>query len=171
MDKKELLKDFLEKKYINADLFNFLINSDFLVAPASTKYHGSFEGGLWLHSVAVMNNLVDFTKKLNLSWKAERSPYIVGLLHDVCKINSYIWDNEKNSYKYNTEKKETGHGSLSVETIEKYMPLTEEEKLCIRYHMGAYETDDWNEYGKSIETYKTVLFTHTADMLASRQDV
>jgi hypothetical protein len=36
--------------------------------------------------------------------------------------------------------------------------------------MGAYETDPkmWNYYGAAIEKYHNVLFTHTADMIASK---
>jgi len=46
--------------------------------------------------------------------------------------------------------------------------LTEEEILCIRYHMGAYNCDDWEGYDKAIRKYPNVLFTHTADMYASK---
>ena len=48
------------------------------------------------------------------------------------------------------------------------MDLTEEEKLCITYHMGAYETSNWNEFEKAIRKYENVLWTHTADMYASK---
>ena len=56
----------------------------------------------------------------------------------------------------------------SVIMLSQWFKLTEEEILCIRYHMGAYETDDWDKLGKSIEKYPNVLYTHTADMIASR---
>ena len=69
IEKMELLRTFFKKAYINEGLFNYLANSDFLVAPASTKYHGSYEGGLFDHSVSVLKNLLDFTKKLDLNWK------------------------------------------------------------------------------------------------------
>ena len=38
-----------------------------------------------------------------------------------------------------------------------------------KYH-SAYETDTklWNYYGKAIEKYPNVLFTHTADMMSSK---
>ena len=48
-------------------------------------------------------------------------------------------------------------------------PLTEEEKLCIRWHMGAFDDkENWNCYGAAIEKYQNVLWTHTADMVAAR---
>ena len=40
--------------------------------------------------------------------------------------------------------------------------------LCIRYHMGAYEKDGWNEFDLAIRKYPNVLWTHTADMYASK---
>ena len=46
--------------------------------------------------------------------------------------------------------------------------LTEEEVFCIRYHMGAYEKEEWDYFDKAIRKYPNVLWTHTADMLASK---
>ena len=41
--------------------------------------------------------------------------------------------------------------------------------LCIRWHMGAYDDEkNWNILGRAIEEYPNVLYTHTADMIASR---
>ena len=52
---------------------------------------------------------------------------------------------------------------------QKLFDLTEEEMLCIRWHMGAYdESKNWNILGNAIEKYPNVLYTHTADMIASR---
>jgi hypothetical protein len=45
----------------------------------------------------------------------------------------------------------------------------EEELLCIRWHMGAFDDkENWNSYGRSVTEYPNVLFTHTADMIAAR---
>lgn len=62
-----------------------------------------------------------------------------------------------------------GHGEKSCILTLQYVPLTDEEIHCIRWHMGAYEkdTDKWNCYGRSIKKYPNVLFTHAADMIAS----
>ena len=48
--------------------------------------------------------------------------------------------------------------------------MTDEEIACIRWHMGAYEKDTrlWNYYGNAIAEYPNVLYTHTADMIASK---
>jgi len=62
----------------------------------------------------------------------------------------------------------TGHGDKSVMMLSRWMTLTEEEIYCIRFHMGAYETDKWNQFDAAIGAYENVLWTHTADMYASK---
>jgi hypothetical protein len=52
--------------------------------------------------------------------------------------------------------------------LSQFINLTEEELLCIRFHMGAYETGDWSSYDIAIRKFPNVLFTHTADMFASK---
>lgn len=142
----------------------------FFTAPASTKYHGAYEGGLFDHSHAVAYYLADLTNKLGLEWERPESPYIIGMYHDLCKCDNYITDPETGKYIYNPEMIIPGHGDKSVIMLSKYMRLTDEEISCIRWHMGAYETDTkmWNYYGRAIETFPNVLYTHTADMIASK---
>lgn len=143
----------------------------FLVAPASTKYHGNYEGGLFDHSTEVMNSLVELTNTLGLEWQREASPYIVGLLHDWCKVDSYVKEPEgsKHPYRHATNLYFDGHGSKSVMELQQYIDLTEEEMLCIRWHMGSFDTtENWNYYSRSVSKYPNVLFTHTADMIASK---
>ena len=142
----------------------------FFTAPASTKYHGAYEGGLFDHSLEVARQLVKLTNKLNLDWKRSESPYIVGMFHDLCKCNAYVWDIETNSYKYNNDIIIPGHGEKSIIMYQRMDFLTTEEIACIRWHMGAYEKDPkmWEYYGRAIEKYPNVLYTHTADMIASK---
>ena len=46
--------------------------------------------------------------------------------------------------------------------------LTEEEMLCIRWHMGAFdEKTNWNYYTRAIHKYPNVLWTHMADMVSA----
>ena len=142
----------------------------FFTQPASTKYHGAYEGGLFDHSFLTAKSLVELTEKLGLEWERSSSPYIVGMYHDLCKCDNYVKDFETDKYIYNPEIIIPGHGDKSVIILSQYMRLTDEEIACIRWHMGAYETDTkmWNYYGKAIEKYPNVLFTHTADMIASK---
>ena len=138
--------------------------------PASTKYHGNYPGGLFDHSWSVMNTLVDLTGKNKLEWQRPESPVIVGLFHDLCKCDQYRLETDENGqhYEYNTKTLLKGHGSKSVMILSRFMTLTEEEMLCIRYHMGAYETDDWDGFDLAIRKYPNVLWSHHADMIASK---
>lgn len=142
----------------------------FFSAPASTKHHGAYKGGLFDHSLAVTEELVRMTKKLELKWKREESPYIVGMYHDLCKCEAYIWEEENKAFTYNNDMIIPGHGDKSVIMASAHIRLTEEEIACIRWHMGAFEKDTkmWGYYGRAIEKYPNVLYTHTADMAASR---
>lgn len=156
--------------YANTPLIKDLDFLGFFDAPASTKYHGSYRGGLFDHSLAVTTELVNLTDRLGLKWTRPESPYIVGMFHDICKCDLYNYDFESDSYKYNQDLIINGHGEKSVIMLLKMMMLTDEEIACIRWHMGAYETDTklWNYYGNAIAMYPNVLYTHTADMIASK---
>ena len=47
------------KRAGSEELLEWLTSSDFFTAPASTRYHGSFEGGLVTHSVNVYRCLAE----------------------------------------------------------------------------------------------------------------
>lgn len=52
--------------------------------------------------------------------------------------------------------------------LSQFYTLTEEEIMCIRYHMGAFtDKSEWNDYTRAVRNYPNVLWTHQADMLAS----
>ena len=164
------------KEYINTMGVYYTIGVEtleelgFFTAPASTKYHGAYEGGLFDHSLATAEALVELTENLGLTWERLESPYIVGMFHDLCKCDNYVKDFKTDKYIYNPDIIIPGHGDKSVIMLSQYMFLTDEEIACIRWHMGAYETDPrmWDYYGKAVEKYPNVLYTHTADMIASR---
>lgn len=140
----------------------------FFDSPASTKYHGNHMGGLFEHSYAVTEELLDLTEKLHLTWKREESPYIVGMFHDLCKADEYV-KNESGDWAFNKDTLYRGHGDKSVMRLASVMRLTEEEVACIRYHMGAFtDKEEWGCYAKAIAKYPNVLWTHTADMIASQ---
>lgn len=151
------------------DITTELNNRCFFNAPASTKYHGAYEGGLFDHSFTVTKELINLTEKLNLTWGRKASPYIIGMFHDLCKCDNYVFNEKDNKYEYNPNILITGHGDKSVIISQQIIPLTTEEILCIRWHMGAYDDKSvWNNLGKAIEEYPNVLYTHTADMIATR---
>lgn len=171
MNKQDRIKQyeaFMEHDFI-IDAYE-LDELGFFTAPASTKFHGAYEGGLFDHSLEVAKQLVNLTDKLDLKWRHRNSPFVVGMFHDLCKCNNYVWDIETGKYIYNPDIIIPGHGEKSVMLLQRLMLLTDEEIACIRWHMGAYETDTkmWQYYGQAIEKYPNVLYTHTADMIASK---
>lgn len=171
MNKQDRIKQyeaFMEHDFI-IDAYE-LDELGFFTAPASTKFHGAYEGGLFDHSLEVAKQLVNLTDKLGLKWRHRNSPFVVGMFHDLCKCNNYVWDIETGKYIYNPDIIIPGHGEKSVMLLQRLMLLTDEEIACIRWHMGAYETDTkmWKYYGQAIEKYPNVLYTHTADMIASK---
>ena len=142
---------------------------NYFKAPASINHHGNYEGGLFDHSWAVMEALENLTYKLDLKWEDKRSLYIGGLFHDLCKCNNYVYNEDAGKWEYNNYITIDGHGELSVILAQQLVQLTEEEILCIRWHMGAYDDKkNWNILGNAISKYPNVLYTHTADMIASR---
>ncbi len=151
----------------------YMVDGGFFRQTASTHYHSAHFGGLADHSHAVTEALLEYTRKMGLVWGNERSPYLVGYLHDICKMDEYILKevDGQRVYEFNKDRILIGHGDKSAILAAMLIPdLTDEEMLCIRYHHGAFEysKDAWNAYGHAIEKYPNVLYTHTADMSASR---
>ena len=155
------------------DLLAWLEKTDFYTAPASTKYHGAFEGGLLMHSLNVYSHL----KKL-CEWYEYGGPLegiaIVSLLHDLCKVGCYKtemrWRKDANNnweqyatYVFDEDFAFGGHGSKSVYLIQSFMKLTPEEASAINAHMGAW---DMSAYSKPAEVYsrnKLAWLLHVAD--------
>lgn len=143
-----------------------LFDKGFFTAPASTKYHGNYEGGLFDHSYMVARYLKKLTEDCRLDWQNPRSPLLIGMFHDLCKMDNYILIDGR--YEYETDTLLKGHGDKSVMVLAQYFKLTEEEIMCIRYHMGAFcDKSEWNDYTRAVHKYINVLWTHQADMLAS----
>lgn len=165
------------------DITERLTKSGFFTAPASTKYHGSYEGGLFDHSRNVTSALVTLTHDNDLEWQRPESPYIIGMFHDICKQDQYrhpFGDTlysaagaefrtvDESRWEYEPDTLLKGHGDKSVILLSQYLQLTMEEILCIRYHMGAFvDQKEWNDYTRAIHECPNVLWTHTADMIAA----
>lgn len=161
------------------DLIAFLDKTDFYTAPASTRFHGSFEGGLLEHSLKVYE-ILDYKVKhcvidMNVS---EDTIKLVALLHDICKLNFYKVDyrNAKNAlgewekvpYYTIDDTIPYGHGEKSVMMISEYIKLTPEEKYSIRWHMGYTEPKElYNTIGSAYKKYPLALLTHEADLEAT----
>lgn len=183
---EEFIKIYTENiKRDGADkLLEYLMStqSDFFIAPASTRFHGSYEGGLLEHSINVYHCLKDYLERArvkelyNLEYSDE-SIAIVALLHDLCKVNCYVkgtrnvkdksgvWQ-QVPTFEYSDDMP-YGHGEKSVYIISGFMKLTREEAFAIRYHMGFSGTEPQSNVGSAFEKYPLAFALSTADMEAT----
>lgn len=165
-----------------SEFLRWLESTDFFLAPASTRFHSCHEGGLCEHSLNVYHRLAQiYTEESNGNGpdSINETLAICGLLHDVCKANFYKtttrnvknegtgrW--EKVPYYTVEEKFPFGHGEKSVFLIERFMRLTSEEAVTIRFHMGEFEslrcTSD--AYSK----FPLAVVLHVADLEATYLD-
>ena len=160
-------------------LIEFIEKTDFFKAPASTRFHGNFEGGLLEHSLKVYEILVDKVKNTSIPVNTpDESLVLIALLHDLCKVNYYKVDyrNAKNEFgewekvPYYTVEDTIpyGHGEKSVMMITEYIKLTSEEKYCIRWHMGFSEPKElYGTLGEAFKKYPTALLVNEADLEAT----
>lgn len=186
MKKEEFLSVYNEHiKREGADkLLNYLTSDscDFFTAPASTRFHSAYAGGLAEHSLNVYHCLKDYLErervkniyKLKVS---DETIAIVSLLHDLCKINCYkpstrnvkdshgVWHSVP-TFTYD-DAMPYGHGEKSVYIISGYMKLTREEAFAIRYHMGFSGNEDKMNVGNAFEKFPLAFALSTADMEAT----
>lgn len=166
------------------NLIDFLCsdNCDFFTAPASTRYHGAYPGGLLEHSLNVYDCLCDYLARPRVREEygltfSEESVAIVALLHDLCKVNFYVEstrnvkgeDGQWKKVPYYTIEDQLpyGHGEKSVYIVSGYMRLTREEAFAIRYHMGFSGNEDVNLVGQAFAKFPLAVALFTADMEAS----
>lgn len=178
--KDKYIKAFTDaiKREGSKELLNWMIEkTDFFTAPASSRFHNAFEGGLCEHSLNVYNALKD---KYNAGAHDE-SYAICALLHDLCKAEFYKvsqrnvknevtgqW--EKVNYYTIDDKFPFGHGEKSVFLIERFMRLKVDEAIAIRWHMGGF--DDAARGGSfaingAFEKYPLAVKLHIADIEAT----
>lgn len=173
-------------------LLAWLESTDFFTAPAGAKHHGAHAGSLVVHSLNVWNRLREITLRdtingkaiLDLAPETNETVAILALLHDVCKVGVYHTETKRRrnpdtgtweDYQAYTFRDpfRLGHGEKSLYLITKYMALTEEEALAIRWHMGAF--DDAVKGGSraldaAMDVSPWVWRLHEADMCAARID-
>ena len=154
-DKKEeflAIFDELIHRQGAADLKNYLLRSDFFTAPASTRYHCAYEGGLCEHSINVYRRLLANVKmQFGEEWESKvshESVAVCGLLHDLCKIDFYKLDYrnvkengewQRKPYFTREEALPFGHGEKSVYIAGSFIKLTREEAMAINWHMGGFD--------------------------------
>lgn len=158
------------------DLVAWLEGTDFIYAPASTRYHSAHQGGLLEHSLNVYYELIrqqDVIKLLNIP---QDTLIITALLHDICKVNYYKQD-VRNVKKNGTWVQEpyytvddyfpVGHGEKSIIVAQEFIKLNDIEVAMIRGHMGGFVSDPYFNVSALYNKYPEALVLHMADMRAT----
>lgn len=156
------------------DLMAWLEQSDFYIAPASTKYHCAYTGGLLEHSLNVYAEL----KKLHSLYPeieaSEDSLILVALCHDLCKVNSYNlekrfrkdengkWE-QYDAWVPNEKLHFGGHGSKSMFILQNFIKLTAEEAVAINCHMGTWDCDNSQAMAAAYIQCPLAWLLHVAD--------
>ena len=168
-------------------LLKWLESSGFFEAPASARHHLARPGGLAEHSINVWRRLVEIAS--NELWKKQEdetpeiteTEAILGLLHDICKVDVYhkgggieAVENGriKELYRFR-DPLPLGHGEKSLFLITRFMPLTQKEALAIRWHMGAYDSavkGGSKDLAEAMKITPWVWWLHEADMCATWMD-
>ncbi len=167
-------------------LLEWLEKTDFFTAPASSKFHSNFEGGLCAHSLNVykrMKELCENEFKDAMNEKiSEESLAIITLLHDVCKVNTYKQelrnvkvDNNwvQKPYYVVDEELPYGHGEKSVYILSGFMKLSREEAMAINWHMGGFDSRVLGgsySLSSAFYQYPIAVLLHMADFMATYLD-
>lgn len=171
---KQIVRDKIRRPGIDS-LMAWLEGSDFYTAPASSRYHGSYPGGLLEHSLNVYRQFLRVLEAFPEVPCSEETAAVLALFHDVCKVNMYVPEkrNRKNdrgeweqydAYRIDEKYKFGGHGSKSVFLLQQFIRLTPEEAVAINNHMGAWH----NEHcGESWTQYPLGFLLHMADGAAT----
>ncbi len=150
-------------------LANWLETTDFFTAPASTRFHGAYEGGLLEHSLNVYDTFVYLFEKEN---DPKDSVILCTLFHDLCKCGMYavemrnrkndagVW--EKVPFYIVDDKFPYGHGEKSVFLVERFVRLKNEEAMAIRWHMGGSYS-----IATAYNQYPFAVKLHLADLYAT----
>lgn len=196
MDRKaEFLKIWTEQ--VNREYADNLLGwleyeTDFFTAPASTRHHGAYPGGLLEHSLNVYHRLraivcvetYGTTTSDLLAEDVEETVAVLALLHDVCKVGCYHLETKRRKNQETGRWEDyqgyvfrdplpLGHGEKSLYLIQRNMDLEPEEALAIRWHMGAYDEayrGGSRALGAAMDCCALVLALHQADMRASQEE-
>lgn len=163
-------------------VLNWLESGDFYYAPASTRFHESYKGGLLFHTLNVYNECCRLWTLDKFRSVSCDSFALVCLIHDWCKIGLYAsytrnvkddstgqWHKEI-AYKWsdNGPAFPFGHGATSMFLASRFFNLSVEESLAIRWHMGWCNVSDneSNDLQTSNEKYPIVHMVQFADQLS-----
>ena len=156
-------------------LKNWMAGTDFWTAPASTRFHGNFKGGLCLHTLMVIKQSLEFAKPvlenyftstegmMNKYSITARDIFFAALCHDFCKTGFYgiEYRNTKDItgnwvktpvYKTKSENRNLGHGNESVLMMLEILPDMVKNRMVIEAvsrHMGFSDLSDSETFNYS----------------------
>lgn len=162
-------------------MLDYLRNSAYFLAPASTKFHLSCIGGLATHSWNVYEALKGLkARHPGVILSSDDSLAICGLLHDLCKVGLYVRENKRVRTKDGQWVDEEqwvandpyplGHGEKSLSIAQEFIKLSEEESLAIRWHMGPWDAEGYSarkSMGQAMDMCPLVKAMMLADQTAT----
>lgn len=180
---KSVLRNGMER------LLDYLLyETDFFDSPCSTRFHLSVDGGLAQHSINVDDVFVTLCNAFAPNFSKE-SVHLCALFHDICKCNTYrkvkksrktgkILPNGKPEWEdyYGFDFEDDfpyGHGEKSVYILRKFIDLTDEEAMAIRWHMGFSDVSfkgGQQSVSNAIQLYPIIALLHSADIIATSKE-
>lgn len=157
----------------SAALKDWMDKTDFWTAPASTKFHGNFKGGLSLHTLMVIRQALVFAKPVlenffdcptgEKYFITAKDIFVSALVHDFCKTGFYgvEYRNTKDVtgnwvkqpfYKTKSENRNLGHGNESVLMLLEIMPSMIKNRMvleAVSRHMGFSDLAESESYNYS----------------------
>ena len=158
---------------------------DFFTAPASTRYHGNYTGGLCEHSLDVYDMAVGleglYRENIRKQYLVLNRPYdreqfmeslaVAALFHDLCKANFYKARVNGRNMVYAVDERLPfgGHGSKSVYVLSRYLKdIRDDEAIAINCHMGFSRAEDNSiSIGESFRFSPLAWIIHVADEAAT----
>lgn len=170
----EAMLDYVAKDEAESKAVKDWMNAtDFWSAPASTRFHGNFKGGLCLHTLMVIKQSLEFAKPVLDNFFTSpnaqaytitaRDIFLAALCHDFCKTGFYgtEYRNTKDItgnwvkqpfYKTRNENRNLGHGNESVLMMLEIIPSMIENRMVIEAvsrHMGFSDLSDSESFNYS----------------------
>lgn len=159
-------------------------------APASTRFHGAYSGGLLEHVLAVYDEAMAIREiQIRLCPNVESqlpldSIAVAALLHDVCKAEIYRSEQKKrknssgqwesyDGYGVDYSVFPLGHGEKSVIQLLRWgLEMTDDEIMAIRWHMSGFDLafqspESLANYGAATDKCPLLAVLRTVDGLAS----
>lgn len=183
----------IQREEERKSLLDWMETHQFYKAPASTRFHGNFEGGLCVHTLQVVFQCFKFARPVlndffgtKCAEKTElltaEAIFVAALAHDFCKAESYetnfrnskdVFGNwtKKSYYSVRGDLRNLGHGNESVLLLLECMPSLIKNRTVIEAvsrHMGFSDLSELERMNYSnFLTNPLVVLLQLADQTAA----